>query len=171
MIRPNLGGGSSCYATTMTDKIFHLQEWAPRVREVAEDLMVEIKAVTPELEVLFMGAAALGLPGKNDLDLDILCTREKVAKYANALSPVLGKPKEINDEAAAWEFMKDGFEIDCMLSDPVISHVPAQKRRFELLKTDGQLLEEYRQLKIACDGLPYAVYEERKKAFFDRISE
>ncbi|MFH0803977.1 MAG: hypothetical protein V1896_00015 [Candidatus Zambryskibacteria bacterium] len=105
-------------------EIYITKEWVPELASVAQSVIDDVYKVAPGLEVLFMGAAALGLPGKNDIDLDIL------------------------------------------ISDPTISHVPEQKHVFDMFKSDPQLLEEYRQLKISCNGLPYQEYEERKKEFF-----
>lgn len=104
----------------MSDKVFHLQPWSPKLTVLAQEITTSIKTVTPELEVLFMGSAALGLPGKNDIDLDILCEAKDVQKYAEKLIPILGKPKELTNTIAVWDFMKDGYEIDCILSDPAI---------------------------------------------------
>jgi hypothetical protein len=151
----------------MSDKIFHIQSWTPRVREVAEALISRIHAITPELEVLFMGAAALGLPGKNGIDLDIICDTADIALYTQRLISVLGEPKEMKDKLTAWEFELDGFEIDAILSDPKISHVPLQRKRFEVLKENPKLLDEYKELKIASDGLPYDEYEQRKLTFLE----
>ena len=153
----------------MPDKIFHLRPWSPRLIQVAEETIAGIKTTCPELEVLFMGAAALGLPGKNDIDLDILCKVEDVQKYAKKLIPLLGEPKELTDKIAAWDFMKNGYEIDCILSDPTISHVPIQKKRFEILRDSPELLEEYKILKIKCDRLPYEEYEKIKIEFFEKL--
>jgi GrpB-like predicted nucleotidyltransferase (UPF0157 family) len=151
----------------MHDTIFRLKAWTPRVQEIAKSLIGKIHEIAPELEVLFMGAAALGLPGKNDIDLDILCDKKDIAMYAQKLITLLGEPKEVNGGAAAWEFKLDGFQIDAMLSDPKISHVPLQRKRFELLKASPELRDEYKKLKETCDGLPYAKYEKRKVAFLE----
>jgi len=151
----------------MKDSIFHLKPWAPRLTEVANSIIKKIHQATPELEVLFMGAAALGLPGKNDIDLDILCDINHLAKYKDILTPVLGEPKESTDKLVAWEFTQEGFEIDAILSDPATSHVPEQLATFEKLKSDPGLLEEYKRLKETCDGMPYSEYEQRKKSFFN----
>lgn len=151
----------------MQEKIFHLQPWTPKVREVAENLIDRIHTVAPELEVLFMGAAALELPGKNDIDLDILCNVSDVERYTEKLTPLLGSPKEVTGTLAAWEFGLDGFAVDAMLSDPTISHVPLQRKRFEILRTHPELLAAYRKLKEASDGLPYAEYEKRKRRFLE----
>jgi GrpB-like predicted nucleotidyltransferase (UPF0157 family) len=151
----------------MNSANFHLKPWSPRAAEVANLLTNKIHVVAPELEVLFMGAAALGLPGKNDIDLDILCNVADIEKYTNKLKPVLGKPKAADDKLTVWNFELDGFEVDAILSDPRISHVPEQRTVFEKLKSNPALLAEYRKLKEACDGLPYGEYEKRKKAFFN----
>ena len=153
----------------MSEKILHVEPWAPHTHDIAQDFIGKIHAVAPELEVLFMGAAALGLPGKNDIDLDILCSKEDIVAYTQKLLPILGTPKDTNDHLAAWEFQYEGFEIDIILSDPSMSHVPEQQSVFEKLKTEPILLKEYSELKQACDGLPYTIYENRKKAFFKRL--
>lgn len=144
-----------------------MQPWTPKLKETSEKLIDRIQAVAPELEVLFMGAAALGLPGKNDIDLDILCNISDITTYTEALLPILGVPKETSRALTAWEFQLDGFEIDVILSDPTISHVPLQQKCFEILKANPELLTKYRKLKEACNGLPYAEYERRKVAFFE----
>lgn len=151
----------------MADTIFHLQPWDPKIREAAGDVIHKIYGVAPELEVLFMGAAALGLPGKNDIDLDILCVKADIAKYTEKLIPILGQPKEKKDNLTAWDVTFEGYEIDAILSDPETSHVPLQRIRFEKLKSNKVLLDEYRDLKVASDGLPYAEYEQRKKEFLE----
>lgn len=148
---------------------FHLQEWTPKTFEIAREIIQKINSATPELEVLFMGAAALQLPGKNDIDLDILCKTADITHYTKLLVPILGKPKSTG-ELTAWNFTEAGFEIDCMLSDPATSHVPMQKKIFDLLKTNQILRDEYEQLKRSCDGLPYEEYDKQKNAFFASIS-
>jgi GrpB-like predicted nucleotidyltransferase (UPF0157 family) len=152
----------------MSDKIFHIEPWTPTVVKVADSLTSRIHEAAPELEVLFMGAAALGLPGKNDIDLDVLCKIEDLTKYTNRLVSVLGEPKGRTDNLTAWEFVLEGFEVDdCILSDPATSHVPLQRNRFELLNDNPELLHEYKQLKESCDGMPYSEYEKRKIAFLE----
>lgn len=146
-----------------------MKPWTPEVREVADAVVAQIREAVPELEVLFMGAAALGLPGKNDIDLDILCPAADIEASVVKLEPVLGEPKERKVDLAAWSFERDGYEVDCIISDPKTSHVPAQKRVFDALKADPALLEEYRQLKVECDGLPYDEYEKRKKEFYATV--
>lgn len=156
----------------MRHDYYHVQEYTPQLRQLADKLISEIHAAVPELEVLFMGAAALGLPGRNDLDLDILCSQSDLQKYVDRLAPVLGTPQKQKDTMIVWNYMRDGVEIDCILSDPTIpnSYVPKQKKVFEALKVNPELQERYRRLKIECDGLPYEQYEAKKKAFLEEVA-
>lgn len=151
----------------MSDEIFHIQPWTPRVREAADGLVTRIHEQTPELVVLFMGAAALGLPGNNDIDLDILCDAEDISSYTKILGDVLGSPNSSDANLTSWKFELNGFEVDAILSDPRISHVPLQRKRFEILKASPKLQDEYRKLKESCDGLPEVEYEKRKIAFLE----
>ncbi len=155
----------------MKHDYYHVGEWDPKVKQKAEEIILNIHALAPELECLFMGAAALGLPGKNDIDLDILCDQNDISKFARMLEKVLGVSTELKDAMVIWSYMDDGIEIDCILSDPKRpeSHVPIQKRRFEKFKSDPVMREQYRQLKYDWDGLPYKEYEDKKKAFLETI--
>jgi GrpB-like predicted nucleotidyltransferase (UPF0157 family) len=155
----------------MKNNYFYCHEWTQELQNVANELIGSIHDVAPELEVLFMGAGALRLPGKNDIDLDILCDVHDLKRYVHVLMSVLGAPEKLNDDMAIWDYEHKGFEIDAILSDPNTpgSHVPTQKRRFEKLKASSELQEQYRQLKLECDGLPYAQYETKKKAFLEEV--
>ncbi len=155
----------------MTRDYYHVQEWTPKLKATGDELVAKIHEATPELEVLFMGAAALGLPGKNDIDLDILCSQNNLKRYVEVLTPVLGAPQGLKENMAAWSYMDGDIEIDCILSDPTLpaSHIPKQKKMFETLKASPELQSRYAQLKRDCDGLPYADYEAKKKAFFEEV--
>ena len=146
-----------------------MRPWTPELLQTAQETISQIKGAVPHLEVLFMGAGALGLPGKNDIDLDVLCAADEIAETIERLVAVLGRPEEATDTLGVWRLMRNGFEIDCVLSDPKISHVPAQRRVFERLKSNAQLRERYRQLKLACDGLPLCEYERLKQEFFQEL--
>lgn len=146
---------------------FHIKPWTPALAGTADKIIHKIHEAAPELEVLFMGAAALGLPGKNDIDLDILCDGNEIEEYIKKLNPIFGEPINIKQNLAEWKFEYEGYEIDAILSDPKTSHVPLQRKRFDILKSDKRLRKEYRKLKEECDGLVLKEYEKRKNRFFE----
>lgn len=149
-----------------------MKKWTPKLHSVAEGLIRNIHEIAPELEVLFMGAGALGLPGKNDIDLDILCSTHDLKHYADLLTPVMGNPQITKDNIAVWNYEYKGYEIDALLSDPSApnSHVPKQIKVYETLRSQPNLLEQYRQLKREWDGLPLYIYKAKKKDFLEQIA-
>jgi len=155
----------------MTHDYYHVHEWDPKLKQVADELMARIYEVAPDVDILFMGAGALCLPGKNDIDLDLLCPHKDIEHYAQVLTPILGIPQALKDNMAIWSYMRENIEIDCILSDPSDpgSHVPSQKKTFERLRHSPELQQRYTQLKYDCDGLPYVEYEIKKKAFLQEV--
>jgi hypothetical protein len=149
--------------------LYHPYAWTPRLKAIAQEVMHEIQAVAPELEVLFMGSAALGLPGLNDIDLDVLCPRKDLLRYSHKLETVLGKPHAQSEKLVAWKFERNSYDIDVILSDPAYSHVPRQRHHYELLKGNPDLLEDYRRLKLSWDCLPLDEYKKRKKSFYEKL--
>lgn len=155
----------------MSEKTFNFKPWNESTKIVAEDVIGQIRAVAPHLEVLYMGASALGLPGDNDIDLDVLCDKNDLDFNTILLSKVLGTPKEIiRDDITKWEFAYRGLVVDCILSDPKYSHVSRQKKIFEILQSSPEVREAYIRIKQECDRKPYSVYKEKKAKFFDKIS-
>lgn len=146
-----------------------MQLWKPEMIPAALGVMEEIRKTIPGKEVLLGGSTALGIPGAGDIDLDILCPKEEIVENEKKLAHIFGEPTEKTDMRTKWVFEKNGFHFDCVLSDPKISHFPMQRRVFEALQSNPDLMEEYRGLKINCDGLPYEQYETKKKEFFQKV--
>lgn len=157
----------------MKQKIYHASAWTPGLVVIAHEVISKINEACPGLEVLFMGAGALGLPGKNDIDLDILCESEKLAIYTQKISSALGAEAIVKDGKASLEYTYKGFEVDIFISDPMApnSHIQRQKRNFEILKSSPDLREHYMKLKLECDGKPYHEYEAKKAEFLDQLED
>ncbi len=155
----------------MQKNTYHLSEWTPKLNIAAHEIVSKIQQAAPELKVLFMGAGALGLPGKNDIDLDVLCNAKDLDKYTQKINDALGVEATVKDGKAFWGYEHKGFEIDCLLSDPAAanSHIQRQKQNFEILKARPDLREKYTQLKRNCDGKPYSEYEAKKAEFLDQL--
>ncbi len=139
-----------------------------RATDVAADLLGEIKRIVPDFKVLFMGAAALGIAGQNDLDLYILCTEKDFAKYLPKLEQHFG-PKIQGISIIKWEFTRDGFPVELYLTDPETPSMKEQIQLFELLKSSPNLRKEYEQIKLDSDGISFREYMRRKYDFFNRI--
>jgi hypothetical protein len=58
--------------TISSDKIAVIRPFDPKLQEVAKKIIQRIKNESPDLEVFFGGASALGIAGQNDIDLNVL---------------------------------------------------------------------------------------------------
>ena len=70
----------------------------------------------------------------NNIDLDITAHVDKIREYTEKLKSMFGELKEQTEQIATWSFHIEDIEIDAILSDPKISHVPEQLKVFETLK-------------------------------------
>lgn len=162
----------------MSDKIYKNLPWNPDTTKAARDLINRIHGVAPELEVTFMGAAALGIAGKNDLDLDIICPPKELVRYKTLFEKELGPAMKDLQDTEYWKFMPDevywefnwgGFIADVMLHDAQNKHYVAQTSRHKKLSNSKELLERYTQLKQGANGLTMDGYERRKLRFFEEV--
>ncbi|MDP3741135.1 MAG: GrpB family protein [bacterium] len=133
----------------------------PKTREVAKEIIDQINTAIPELEVLHMGATALGIAGQNDLDLYILSSGEKFEKYLSQIEKLFGQRVQ-GISIYKWEFAKDGFEVELYLADPVYPEMKRQLKVFEILSNDAALLREYEKIKLSSNRAPFRDYMRKK---------
>ena len=162
----------------MSNAVYRNLPWTPSVTKAAEDLIKHIHDIAPELEVTFMGAAALSIDGKNDLDLDIICPSDQIERYKSLFEKELGPAMTNLQDSEYWKFLPDevywefdwkGFKADVMLHDAHNQHFVTQSSRQKKLSESKELLESYKKLKRESDGIPMEEYERRKLRFFEDV--
>jgi len=154
--------------TIPEDKVTKIFPFNPKSWQIAEKVIEHIHQVFPNLEVLFIGAAALGVSGQNDLDINILCPIEDFDKYCPGLTKIFGKPA-VKGTSIKWSFTRGEYEIELYLTDPENPSFQEQVKVFNLLSDNPELLKEYEELKKACDGIAFREYQKRKYEFYNRI--
>lgn len=155
--------------TIPEDKMANVRSFDPKVRVVGNKIVQNINNKIPELEVLFMGASALGIAGQNDIDLNILSTPNKYKNYLPPLIQMFGKPAKTNPNLVKWEFIKDGFEVELYLTDKDSPELQRQIKTFNILKNNQALAKEYEDIKLRSNGLSFREYMRRKFEFFNKI--
>src|SRR3989344_6875430 len=166
MLTPN----QEKYLQTIPDyKLAKIKPFDPKVQEVGNAIVQKIKEVLPDLEVLFMGASALGIAGQNDIDLNVLSTPTEYPKYLPLLEELFGKPTKANPNLVKWEFVEGGFEVELYLTDKDSTSLREQIKTFEILRDDTGLAKEYEKIKLESDGLSFREYMRRKYEFFNKI--
>jgi GrpB-like predicted nucleotidyltransferase (UPF0157 family) len=155
--------------TIPEDKIVKISPFDPKITETAEEIIRQIHEVFPDLEIIHMGASGLKISGQNDIDLYMLSPWQEFTKYLEGLIKILGQPKSQRQDSVAWEFVKNGFEVQIYLTDPSSEPMQRQVGVFNKLKENPKLLKKYEQLKQEMDGKSFREYQVRKYEFYHKI--
>lgn len=143
--------------------------WEPRGLDIAQAVIDEIKSVTLDLEIIFIGSLPLRIAGQRDVDLSVLSPAKDFPIHQAKLEKKFGRPDVSNPTSIGWHFMRDDYGVSVYLTDPVTSQVREQIDVFNLLKNHQNLLKEYEQIKLNSADKPYKEYQRRKYEFFNRI--
>ncbi len=156
------------YLATLSDKTIIVVSFDPRVQEVAKEIIDELKLVLPDLTIHFGGAAALGIAGQNDIDINILSTPEEYGKYSPIIEKIFGEPKR-RGTSIKWEFIKDGFEVELYLTDKNSPNLQRQIKVFNILLENKELRDQYEQTKLPYGPIDFKEYMRKKFEFFNKI--
>ncbi|KKW00924.1 hypothetical protein A3E17_03705 [Candidatus Amesbacteria bacterium RIFCSPHIGHO2_12_FULL_48_14] len=170
MLKPNQ---EKYLSTIPADKKVVIKPYDPKLREVADGIIRFVHGIDPDLEVLFMGAAGLGISGQGDLDLYILCKPSDFGKYLLGLKDVFGEPVKEKDTYVAWELVRDDVPVELYLTDLgneiYNTSMKEQNDIFNILKTNPDILKEYEDLKISLNGQSFREYQRQKYKFYNRV--
>lgn len=155
--------------TIPEEKSVNVYPWDPNTEIIAEKIMQKAKQAATNLEVLFMGASALKIPGQNDIDIYMLCSSQDFDEHLLKLKEVFGEPIKTSPTSIKWEMDIEGFSVELYLTDPGTPQMHEQIRVYELLKDNPRLLEEYKQIKESANGMSMREYQRRKYEFYNRI--
>ncbi len=165
-----LNESQSKYLQTLSDtEIVGSNPYDRQAAKIATGLMKELEVAVPELEVFWSGALALGISGKNDIDLSVVGKLEEYDKYLPSLIKVLGKPQKRGAKNIRWEVSREGHSVDVHLTDEGSEALAEHKKTHELLKNNPELLKEYAKLKEEASGLSAREYQRRKYEFYNKI--
>lgn len=159
------------YLDSLPDgKIIEVKPFDPRVQKVANEIIAQIEEALPDSEIHFGGAAALGIAGQNDIDVNILSTPEEYEKYIPKIVELFGEPKK-KGTSIKWEFVQDGLDIELYLTDKNSPNLQEQLKVFELLSQNKELRDEYEQIKLPYGPIDFKEYMRKKYEFFNKILE
>jgi len=155
--------------TLSKTKIVNIFVYDEKIKEIVKDIASKIDKFMPELEVKFLGASALEISGQKDIDLYILCPKDKFPEYLQKMMRVFDLPEFMSKESIKWSFKKSGYDIELYLTDPDTPQMQRQIKVYEILKNNPELLKEYENLKQSFDGKSYHSYQKAKYEFYDKI--
>ena len=151
------------------DQKMIVKPFNPKGLEVADQIIAEIKAIAPGLEVVCIGSLPLQIAGQEDIDIDAFCIKAKQEKHIPNFKKLYGEPSRVGKNSIGWTFTREGYGVDVWLTDPTAETTQQQLKIFNLLKANPELLKEYEQIKLAAKDLPYKKYQAKKYEFFNRV--
>jgi len=151
------------------DQKMVVKPFNPRGLEIAEQIIADIKALEPELEVMLLGSLPLKISGQEDIDLSAFCIKSEQPKHIDSFKKLYGEPTRQTENSICWDFQRDGFDVGVWLTDPTTETTKAQVQVFNLLKNNPELLREYEKIKEDAKNLTYKEYQTRKYEFYNRI--
>ncbi len=145
-----------------------LAPYDPAVRVVAEKIKVKAQRATG-LEVLFMGASALGIFGQNDIDLYVLCEPTLFEEMKSKMILAFGQPVSTSPGSIKWAFIQAGFDVELYLTNPHSAPMRRQIKVFSIIKNAPSLQKEYESIKLGSVGVTFREYQRRKYEFYNKI--
>lgn len=158
------------YSFRLSNDIFvQMYPFDPKVQKQGRRLAAMIQKKFPETKVHFFGSAALGIDGRNDIDLMIDCDGARIGEYLPYLCSVFGVPIRQKPLEVKWSSVKHGVVIDVMLVD--VNHVVRNTllSTYSALSKNSHLVGEYDRLKKESIGTSLREYQRRRMAFFNSI--
>ena len=155
--------------TIPASKKVSIKPFDPRIKDISKNLILDIKNVCSDLEIIHMGASGLEISGQNDIDIYALANPIDFDKYLPALTKLLGEPLHSHKSFVEWKFFKEGFEVEFYLTDPDSSSMQRQIKVFNILKSTPKLLEEYKNMKESMNGKSFRDYQRKKYEFYAKI--
>lgn len=151
------------------ERIVHVRPFDPKLKNVAQQIMERIRQELPQVDVFFIGAAALEIIGENDVDLAVISAGD-FDNEERALTGIFGRPTGGHKKRyTQWEFEREGFPVELSLNNDMALQIKEQIDFFKLLTSDPELKHEYEQMKLAMKGKPYRQYQSAKYEFYNRV--
>lgn len=164
-------GQANYLATIPDDKKMVVKPWNSKGLEIADQVIAEIKAAEPYLEIMLLGSLPLKILGQEDIDISVFCIKSEQLKHLDNFKKLFGEPNRTSTNSTGWDFERDGFFVSVWLTDPTTETTKAQVEVFNLLKNNHELLKEYARIKEEAKDLSYKEYQRRKYEFYNRILE
>jgi len=141
--------------TISEEKEILIQPFNPKAKETGINIVHQIQSKMPDLQVHFGGSCALGIAGQNDIDLNALSVPEEHTKYLPLLIELFGAPTKKTPNLVKWEFQKNGFDVELYLTDRNSPALQEHIKTFELIRDNPEYRQEYEQIKLSSNGLPF----------------
>lgn len=151
------------------NKKVRIRKYDSSISKTAGKFIRKINKALPQITIYFIGSAGLGIAGVGDIDLIAPVLSQDFNLYLPMLVSILGQPSKKRKKFIEWECKMDNYPIEFTVADPNTLFFKEQMIVFNALKKDGNLLQEYKNIKKISNNLPIREYQKMKMKFFNNI--
>jgi len=141
----------------------------PIAKKIADEIVVQIKTKLINQNVHLIGSTLLMIPGDKDIDIVVESNIKEIKNNTKILIKLFGPPIKTKKDFVEWNFKKDDYSIEVILTHSQSRIFKVQIRTFNLLKSKKEWINEYCKIKTSSDGLSAREYQRRRIEFFNRI--
>lgn len=144
------------------------EPWNPYTKTVAGKMLEELqgKLISLEVEIIHMGSTALGIAGKNEVELYVYPAPETWDKAHSILTRAYGEPGHTSPDFMRFNTEYDGVEIEIMQMRGYIGRL--NKAVYQYLSENPALCQEYVEVKRQyCHSK--REYQRHKDLFFEKM--
>lgn len=141
----------------------------PLAPAVVVELSARITIAAPTVEVHHIGATALGISGKGDIDLDVFSARDVFETNVQIFEQLFGGLNHRHDYSVRWFFPYKGFPVEIYLTEPSDPGAQEEIAIFEMLRNNPALRHRYEKFKLSGNGLSAREYQRRKFEWYNTI--
>lgn len=133
------------------------------IKRLQHLIVFELSVLLPDTEVHPIGAMAVPMAGKEELDFLVISENPDQDTTVLAAKGYRKGPCEKGVQYLKSD--RNGFEIDVQIVPPGHHAIEYHNRMLEKLRGDEGLRNRYAAFKRSLDGLPAAEYKEKKSAW------
>src|SRR3989344_5177790 len=122
-------------STIPDDKSIVVKPLDPGIQEAAHEIINSLKKILPDLDIHFGGSSALGLPGQNDIYLDILSSPADYEKYTPLIEKLFGA-SEKHASYNEWKVEKKGFQVSLCLTVKNSTNMKEPNKIYQILSNN-----------------------------------
>ena len=156
--------------TYSATKTVHIGSYDPEVTKLGERLVAQIKQNHPELDVRFLGSAALKIAGQRDIDILVGCNPDYFPRYEPALVTLFGPAQKKRKQFMEWHLEIDQCDVEILMVNPNSPMFKDPIKTCATLQQNPLLRAQYELLKRNSNGISVREYKKRRLVFFHQIS-
>ncbi|HEU5114939.1 MAG TPA: GrpB family protein [Candidatus Paceibacterota bacterium] len=135
-------------------------EPSPEMTALQEKTLGELRALLPHSEIELVGASAVPMAGRPEIDLLVISKR--IAEDAGVLVTNGYRQGPIVKETSFLKKMENEIEIAIQIMAPGNSMIEIHRKILRRLREDSQLRHRYEEWKRGLSGLAPDEYKKRK---------